>query len=164
MNQMVRYAVYSFAVASFLSGCANMTDDPRKGGLFSYNPDKYEKRLQEREDRLAAIEEEQAWETQKNADLRRAKSQKQKEVANMRQKVRNEQAKLDRQLQAAKKANGGANADRAAELMRENQQLKKELAQIEASKKSNEEKLREIERLRGELEDLKLEAEALSSF
>ena len=41
------------------SGC-NMTDDPRQGGLFSYSPDKYERRLQDREARLASIEAEQA--------------------------------------------------------------------------------------------------------
>jgi chromosome segregation ATPase len=164
MKRQIKFALCSLTVAVFMTGCSNMTDDPRKGGLFSYSPDKYEKRLQEREDRLAAIEEEQAWETKKNSDLRRTKAEKETQVANLRKKVKNEQAKLDSQLRAAKKANGGANSERVEELMRENQQLKKEIAQIEASKKSNEAKRQELERLNRELEDLKAEADALSSL
>lgn len=39
-----------------LSGCAGKTTDPRKGGLFSYNPDAYEKRLSDRENRIDEIE------------------------------------------------------------------------------------------------------------
>ena len=45
---------------ALLSACAadSGTTDPRKGGLFSYNPKAYERRAQEREERLNASSEE----------------------------------------------------------------------------------------------------------
>ncbi|MDH3601418.1 MAG: hypothetical protein OEU26_17540 [Candidatus Tectomicrobia bacterium] len=41
--------------ALFIAGCAT-TDDPRQGGLFSYNRDAYEARLQSRRDTLSELE------------------------------------------------------------------------------------------------------------
>lgn len=41
-----------------LPACAAGTNDPRGGGLFSYNPKAYERRIQEREARLNASAEE----------------------------------------------------------------------------------------------------------
>ncbi|MEA2048475.1 MAG: hypothetical protein U9O64_08540 [Campylobacterota bacterium] len=52
-----------------LNGCAGGTTDPRKGGLFSYNPDAYEKRLSDRERRLSSIENDTAAQKSKTARL-----------------------------------------------------------------------------------------------
>ncbi len=38
-----------------LAGCAGQTTDPRKGGLFSYDPAAYEQRIADRENNLNSI-------------------------------------------------------------------------------------------------------------
>ncbi len=45
------------------------TDDPRKGGLFSYNPEAYEKRLQQRRDELTRQQAIQAQAQQRRGEL-----------------------------------------------------------------------------------------------
>jgi len=54
----------------FLNGCAGGTTDPRKGGLFSYNPNAYEQRLAEREQHLSAIENDTAAQKRKSNRLK----------------------------------------------------------------------------------------------
>lgn len=54
-----------------LNGCAGSTTDPRQGGLFSYNPDAYEKRLSDRERHLSSVENDTATQKQKSARLKR---------------------------------------------------------------------------------------------
>lgn len=54
-----------------LNGCAGQTTDPRKGGLFSYDPAAYEQRLAERENRLSAIEHDTAVQKHKSARLKK---------------------------------------------------------------------------------------------
>jgi hypothetical protein len=54
-----------------LNGCSGGTTDPRKGGLFSYNPDAYEQRLADRERHLSYIEEDTAKQKSKSAKLKR---------------------------------------------------------------------------------------------
>jgi chromosome segregation ATPase len=44
-----------FSLLLFLMGCATTTD-PRQGGLFSYNPQAYEQRLEERRQTMAALD------------------------------------------------------------------------------------------------------------
>lgn len=61
-----------------LSGCAGTTADPRQGGLFSYNPDAYEKRLAEREKHLATIESDTAKQKRKSANLKKQLSAEKK--------------------------------------------------------------------------------------
>lgn len=54
-----------------LNGCAGKTTDPRQGGLFSYNPDAYEKRLADREQKLSGIESDTAAQKRKSAQLKK---------------------------------------------------------------------------------------------
>lgn len=54
-----------------LNGCAGGTTDPRQGGLFSYNPDAYEKRLSDRESHLSSIENDTAEQKRKSARLKK---------------------------------------------------------------------------------------------
>ncbi|WP_415407901.1 hypothetical protein ACLHDG_05045 [Sulfurovum sp. CS9] len=58
-------------VLLLLNGCAGGTTDPRKGGLFSYSPDAYEKRLSDREHQLSAIESDTAAQKHKSAQLKK---------------------------------------------------------------------------------------------
>jgi len=54
-----------------LNGCAGGTTDPRKGGLFSYDPDAYEKRLSDRERQLSAVESDTAAQKRKSTHLKK---------------------------------------------------------------------------------------------
>jgi len=54
-----------------LNGCAGGTTDPRKGGLFSYDPDAYEKRIADRERKLSGIESDTAAQKHKSAQLKK---------------------------------------------------------------------------------------------
>ncbi len=51
---MLRKSIFCLFILSML-GCAT-TDDPRRGGLFDYNPKAYEKRLEARRQELAKLE------------------------------------------------------------------------------------------------------------
>ena len=93
-------------LSSFLfTACSNMTDDPRQGGLFSYSPSKYEKRLQQREAELAAAEAEQSVENSRRSSLESQKAQKQKEVSQLRSQLKKEQSRVDRSLKNVKNKN-----------------------------------------------------------
>ena len=65
-----RYIVGTLAIL-ILSGCAGTTTDPRRGGLFSYNPKAYEQRLADRERELSAIEQDTAAQKRKSAQLKK---------------------------------------------------------------------------------------------
>lgn len=54
-----------------LNGCSGKTTDPRQGGLFSYNPDAYEKRLADRERELSSVESDTAEQKRKSARLKK---------------------------------------------------------------------------------------------
>ena len=140
------------------SGC-NMTDDPRQGGLFSYSPDKYERRLQDREARLASIEAEQAAEERQSSSLSRDLTVKQKEVAKLKASLNAEQKKIDSQLNRIKKDK--SKATQAAELSRKNAAIRQDAARIDTID-DNAAKKKEIQALRKRLEELKMEADALS--
>ncbi len=63
-----------------LNGCAGQTTDPRKGGLFSYDPDAYEQRLAARENHLASIEGDTEAQKRKQARLKRELSSQKKKI------------------------------------------------------------------------------------
>jgi len=73
------YFIASIALI-LLNGCAGSTTDPRKGGLFSYNPDAYEKRLSDREHQLSDIESDTAAEKRKSAQLKKNLSSEKKKM------------------------------------------------------------------------------------
>ena len=64
------YLITGVAIV-LLNGCAGGTTDPRKGGLFSYDPNAYEQRLADRERNLSSIEGDTAAQKQKSARLKR---------------------------------------------------------------------------------------------
>ena len=88
--------------AFFITSCSCSNSDPRQGGLFSYCPSKYEQRIQDRENELAAAEAENAIEENKTASLEKQKAQKQKEVSNLRRQLKAQQAKVDKSLKKVK--------------------------------------------------------------
>ena len=55
--------------AVILGGGCQTTDNPREGGLFSYDPKAYDKRLEERQKKLDEVKQEQAAEQQRKEQL-----------------------------------------------------------------------------------------------
>lgn len=53
-----------------LAGCAGGTTDPRKGGLFSYNPTAYKQRIADKENNLDNIQQDTAAQNDKNKKLK----------------------------------------------------------------------------------------------
>lgn len=73
------YFIASIALL-LLNGCAGGTTDPRRGGLFSYNPDAYEQRLSDREHQLSSIESDTAAQKRKSAQLKKNLSSEKKKM------------------------------------------------------------------------------------
>lgn len=65
----VRALLCIIAVSFLLPACAAQTDDPRRGGLFGYNPQGYERRIQDRETRLKASSDAASAEKEEQARL-----------------------------------------------------------------------------------------------
>ncbi len=100
----------SFFVGLVLLGGCTGTTDPSKGGLFSYNPAAYERRLAEREDYLADAEAQHRGQEARAASLEREVDRKYNRVAHQQQQINAMRANIarDRQrLDKAAAANGG---------------------------------------------------------
>lgn len=65
------YLIITAIILFLLNGCAGGTTDPRQGGLFSYNPDAYEKRLSDRDSQLTSIENDTVAQKSKSARLKK---------------------------------------------------------------------------------------------
>ena len=145
------------AAAAFLvAGCAS-DGDPRSGGLFGYSPKAYEQRLQDREDRLADLEDEEKYQSQRKTKLQGDLKSRQAEEASLRQQVNRINTRsrnLDGKLKGAKSSQAGALAKRNANL-RSRAAAADQMSDLSA-------KEAEIKRLRRELEELEREADALS--
>ncbi|MDR0239061.1 MAG: hypothetical protein LBI88_02370 [Deltaproteobacteria bacterium] len=150
-----------------LSACAadSGTTNPRKGGLFSYNPKAYERRVQEREERLNASSEEtraaQDEQTQLQAsvavqDRRKAEAQQKTNAMNA------ELAKTRRALDAVKTQDSHVQAS-LGELRRRHAALAGQLGRLE-QEPDRPGAQAERERLDAEIQRLKREAEALGAL
>ena len=67
---MKKNIIFGLLGAFLLAGCAGQTTDPRKGGLFSYDPAAYEQRIADRENNLGAINQDTAVQKKKNKQLK----------------------------------------------------------------------------------------------
>lgn len=67
---MKKNIIFGLLATLVLAGCAGGTTDPRKGGLFSYNPAAYEQRIAERENNLSNIQQDTAVQNDKNKKLK----------------------------------------------------------------------------------------------
>ena len=150
-----------------LPGCAadSGTTDPRQGGLFSYNPKAYERRIQEREARLNASSDEtraaQDEQTQLQASVteqerKKAEAQKQMNAMNA------ELAKTRRELDAVKTQDARVQA-LLGELRHRHAELSGQLGRLEKVPDRPGAQA-ERERLDAEIQRLKREAEALGTL
>jgi septal ring factor EnvC (AmiA/AmiB activator) len=167
MTMRVRLLLCMLGCCTLLSGCAagGGTTDPRKGGLFSYNPKAYERRIQEREARVDASSGEAKAARDEQAQLqasvteqenRKAEAQKQMSAMNA------ELAKTRRALDAAKTQDARAQAS-LGELRRRHTELSGQLGRLDKNP-DHPGAQAERERLDVEIRRLKQEAEALSAL
>jgi len=155
-----RYAVVvSFLAAALLTGCAGQTTDPRQGGLFSYNPQAYEKRIQDRREQLSDVDQSTQAADQQASALEAEKSSREKENAALRIQLK----KLSASVASLEKEIKSKQAKTKAQ-KKEQQRMLTEINTIKSSSKlademdDPEEKRLELERLNQKREKLEKEA------
>lgn len=150
-----------------LEACVSSTEtDPRKGGLFGYNPKAYDKRIEERKATLATTEadtqsaklETQQLETNKQEKLAQQEALKSKLTA-----LYSESGKLQKQLEQVKAANVGQEKE-LKRLQDEVAALRSNTIKTNNSNTSDAAKQAEIKRLQQHMDELLEEAAALSAL
>jgi chromosome segregation ATPase len=164
---MSRIAILLILLLALTAGCGPTTTDPRQGGLFSYNPEAYEQRLQQRRAEKQRLEQEnqqlqkeqQDLEAQSDltraerARLRRQLGDMDQDLAMVEQKLARVKARTKQQKYKLWKAQTKLkNAKRRMAILEDHQSR--------ASAKDQ----AEYERLRKRLDQLMDEAEALSDI
>ncbi len=165
MNGLKRVLI--LAILSVLAaGCAT-TDNPREGGLFSYNPEAYERRLEEREAELSQAEENQDDETGRADRLERELAGKQGDRDALKRQI----AGLDRDIldiETLIKSTVARTREQEQQLWRVNVRLgavKRDLKRAKsAADKSVDAMKKEVVRLNRKLDELMEEAEQLSKM
>lgn len=145
-----------------LGGCAGQTTDPRQGGLFSYNPQAYEQRLQERREHLSQVEQANRQAEAESATLESERASQQKEKAALQRQVRKLSAsisKMEKDIKA-KQVKTTAQQQKQQRILAELKTLK------DASRKTDniedpEEKRLELKRLQERRDQLEKEAASL---
>ena len=159
MSQSKIFLALSLSLV-LLGGCmGGGTTDPSKGGFFSYNPEAYEKRIQEREARLAAIEAQQAKEREENTALQQAVGEKTLSVSEQQAKLRSMQSNvssLQSKLNSAKKED----AVKAQELQARLNNLKARM-NTNIDNKSVDERKAYLSKLQSEYNSLQQDMDAL---
>ncbi|MBU1340309.1 MAG: hypothetical protein KKE44_18430 [Proteobacteria bacterium] len=150
-----------------LGACVSSTEtDPRKGGLFGYNPAAYEKRIEERKTKLAATEADTQKAKQESQQLESSKQEKQTRHEALKTKLAalySESGKLENQLKKTKTANASQN--QALKRLQDGAAaLKADTIKTNNSDASDAAKQARIEQLQKRMDELLKEAEALSSL
>ena len=86
--KFIHFAVVAFFAVTSLIGCAGQTTDPRQGGLFSYNPQAYEKRIQDRQEHLSDIDNATQSAADRSSTLEAERSSRAKEKAALKRQLR----------------------------------------------------------------------------
>lgn len=149
-----------------LGGCVSTETDPRKGGLFSYNPQAYEKRIEQRKTSLSETEADTEQARQEGRQLEESKQEKQARQEALKDKLTvlyAQSGQLQKQLDQAKASNAGQE--------KELERLKTEVASLRSntiktnnSSASDSAKQAQIARLQKRMDELLKEAEALSAL
>ena len=163
----MRLLLFIVGCCVLLPGCAadGGTTDPRKGGLFSYNPKAYERRAQEREARLNANSEEARAAQDEQTSLEATVAAQERRKVEARKKMdamSAELAKTRRALDAVKARDSRAQAS-LDEMRRRHTELSGQLGSLEREPERPGAQA-ERERLGAEIQRLKREAEALGAL
>jgi chromosome segregation ATPase len=155
-----RYAVVvSLLAAATLIGCAGQTTDPRQGGLFSYNPQAYDKRIQDRREHLSDVDQSTQAAGEQSSMLEAEKSSREKKNAALRKQLRKLSASVASLEKEIKSKQAKTNVQK-----KERQRMLTEINSIKSSSKlademdDPEEKRFELERLTKKREKLEKEA------
>lgn len=142
-----------------LAGCAGQTTDPRQGGLFSYNPQAYEQRLQERQTHLSQVEQANREAEHQSLGLESERTSRQQENATLRAKIKKLSASVTRLEKDIK-----AKQVRNAAQKQEQQRLLTEAGSLQTASRVTdniedpEEKRLELQRLQERRDKLEKEA------
>lgn len=156
------FLVLVTVVGLLLGGCAGQTTDPRQGGLFSYNPEAYEQRLENRRQDLSQVEQENQRADAESKQLAYDRDASQEENARLRRQVKNLSASINKLEKDIK----GKNAKSMAQ-KQEQHRLLAELRSLKASSRKSdfienpEEKRLELKRLQQRRDQLEKEAASL---
>lgn len=148
------------------AGCAT-SEDPRAGGLFGYNPDAYQRRIDSRESQLQGLQQEQMQGQQTRGYLEQERSSKlaqkqrlERDLAGLEGEIASIQRKI-----AKVKLDTQAQRDRHRRISQELKAVNAELTRIKNTPDpENEARIKEIKRLQKKLDALLEEAEALSKM
>ncbi|MDR2124223.1 MAG: hypothetical protein LBP38_04475, partial [Desulfovibrio sp.] len=142
-------ALVTVCLILLAAGCAT-TDDPGKGGLFSYSPDAYEKRRVAREARLAELHREQEAEKNQRSKLQAGAAGKREKHAALSGQLR----ALDGECSALRRQLSGYQARNAAQeaalrdLRQKQAALQDKVRTTDGSSMTDEQKAAEAEKLR----------------
>jgi septal ring factor EnvC (AmiA/AmiB activator) len=166
MDMRMRLLFCILGSCALLQGCAGGgTTDPRQGGLFSYNPKAYERRIQEREALLDANSEEaraaQDEQTRLQASVA-AQERRKAEARNNMDAMNAELAETRRALDAVKTQDSRVQAS-LGEMRRRHMDLSGRLGSLEKDADRPGAQA-ERERLGAEIQRLRREAEALGAL
>lgn len=151
--------VLACSLVMVLAGCAGQTTDPRQGGLFSYNPQAYEQRLQERQSHLSQVEQANREAEDESLSLESERASREQQNAALRAKVKKLSASVTR-LEKEIKAKQAKNAAQK----KEQQRLLTEAGGIQTASRATdniedpEEKRLELQRLQERRDKLEKEA------
>lgn len=164
MKKILLFAsVVSFLVV--LSGCAGQTTDPRQGGLFNYNPEAYQQRLQTRQETLnsvAAANEAGEQDVKAQEERKRSQLREKAELEQMLCEILNETTALEATVRT-KQAERTAVTNEQARIIAEIEKIKSSL-HVTDNIEDPEEKRLELERLRQRRDELEREAAQLISL
>ncbi len=150
----------------FTAGCVT-TDDPRKGGLFSYNKDVYEKRLEKRQRELELLEDEQKKEAEKTQQLLMETAEKEEKVHLLEEQSKalyNEISLLERMISQVD-IQTGEKEEKRSRIAARLEKIKQDLKTTEQdSTISIQKKKEQLESLNTKIDLLLEEAEALSQL
>jgi chromosome segregation ATPase len=165
MTFIIRTAL-ALIILLTLGSCVSNETDPRKGGLFSYNPKAYEKRLEEKKATLSETEAATEQAKQEGQNLAASKQEKQARHEALKKELAvlyAESGKLQQQLDQAKTANAGQE--------KKLKRLKTQVADLRAktlatnnSGASDAAKQAEVARLQKRMDELLEEAATLSEL
>jgi chromosome segregation ATPase len=163
----MRFLLCFLGCCMFLPACAadSGSTDPRRGGLFSYNPKAYEHRAQEREARLNASSEDARSAQDEQARLQASLAAQERSNAEARKRLdamNEELAKTRRVLDAVKTRDARVQAS-LGEMRRRHTELSGRLGSLE-KELDRPGAQAERERLDAEIQRLKREAEALGAL
>ena len=157
----------SLALALCGAGClSESTDDPRRGGLFSYDEAAYQRRLAQRESALGQTREKTAGEQAKTGTLQDDLAQARAQSQMMREELAALETRMDdlhRQIEGTKSKNAVQENERRRLLLKLNA-LRKKMPQVDQKAQAQKEEAskKEIEELKRQIDRLLQESEALS--